>query len=204
MVKYVGGALPLTSLNHISLLCKSVEDSINFYENVLGFVPINRPRSFDFDGAWLFNYGVGIHLLQIKNPEDLPKKSEINPRDNHLSFQCESMQVVEMKLQDMEIKYAKRRVEEGGLYVDQLFIHDPDGFMIEICNCENLPVVPLTSTSHACRFPSAIDSKMQMILDMSPPNQQQQKLVEPPSVHQEMLMFNSGNPGHEAEFGIVI
>lgn len=204
MVKYVGGALPLTSLNHISLLCKSVEDSINFYENVLGFVPINRPRSFDFDGAWMFNYGVGIHLLQIKNPEDLPKKSEINPRDNHLSFQCESMQVVEMKLQDMEIKYAKRRVEEGGLYVDQLFIHDPDGFMIEICNCENLPVVPLTSTSHACRFPSAIDSKLQMILDMSPPNQQRQKLVEPPSVPHEMLMFNSGNPGHEAEFSIVI
>eukprot|EP00253_Pinus_taeda_P035011 PITA_35011 len=185
MVKYVGRHLPLTSLHHISL-CNSVDDSINFYENVL------------------FNYGVGIHLLQTKNPEDLFNKSEINPRDNHLSFQCESMQVVEMKLQDMEIKYIKRRVEEGGLYVDQLFIHHPDGFMIEMCNCENLPVVPLTSTSHACRFRSAIDSKLQMILHMSPPKQQQQKLVEPPSVPQEMLMFSSVNPGHEVEFGIVI
>jgi len=202
-VKYVGGALPLTSLNHISLLCKSVEDSINFYENVLGFVPIKRPGSFDFDGAWLFNYGVGVHLLQSKNSEDLPKKSEINPRDNHISFQCESMQVVEMKLQDMEIKYVKRRVEEGGLYVDQLFIHDPDGFMIEMCNCENLPVVPLTPTSHGCRFPLAIDSKLQM-MDMSPPNQQQQKSVQGSFLPQEMLMFSSGNPGHEAEFGIVI
>jgi catechol 2,3-dioxygenase-like lactoylglutathione lyase family enzyme len=53
MVKYVGGPLPLTSLNHISLVCKSVKESIHFYENVLGFVPVKRPGSFDFDGAWL-------------------------------------------------------------------------------------------------------------------------------------------------------
>jgi hypothetical protein len=48
-------------------------------------------------------------------------------------------------MQEMDIKYEKRIVEEEGLYVDQLFFHDPDGYMIEICNCENLPVVPVTS-----------------------------------------------------------
>jgi len=164
----VGGPLLLTSLNHISLVCKSVEESRNFYEKVLGFVPVKRPASFDFDGAWLFSYGVGIHLLQSKNPEDLGEKSEINPRDNHVSFQCESMQLAERRLQDMRIKYVKRRVEEEGLYVDQLFIHDPDGFMIEMCTCENLPVVPLASASPACRFPSAINSKLQM-MNISPP-----------------------------------
>nr|GFA09666.1 metallothiol transferase FosB [Tanacetum cinerariifolium] len=70
------------------------------------FVPIRRPGSFDFDGAWLFNY-------------------------------------VEKKLKEMGITYKRQRVEEGGIYVDQLFFHDPDGFMIEICNCDNLPVIPL-------------------------------------------------------------
>ena len=59
-------------------------------------------------------------------------------------MQCESMQMVERRLQEMIIQSVKRRVDqEGGLYVDQLFIHDPDGFMIEICNCVNLPVEPL-------------------------------------------------------------
>jgi len=203
MVKYLGESLPLTSLNHISLVCKSVKESIDFYENVLGFVPVKRPRSFDFDGAWLFNYGVGIHLLESKNPEDLPKKSEINPMDNHVSFQCESMQLVEMRLQDMRIQYVKRRVEEGGLYVDQLFFHDPDGFMIEMCNCENLPLVPLASASPACRFPSAIDSSLHM-MNIDPPNQQQQKIVQAASLPLEMLMFSTANPGHEAEFSIVI
>jgi len=139
----MGNPLHLTSLNHISLICKSVEESIDFYQNVLGFVPIRRPGSFNFDGAWLFSYGIGIHLLQSEDPENMPKKIEINPKDNHISFQCESMGAVEKKLNDMGIEYLRQQVEEGGIYVDQLFFHDPDGFMIEICNCDNLPIVPL-------------------------------------------------------------
>lgn len=137
------GVLPLTSLNHISLVCRSVQRSLDFYRNVLGFVPVRRPGSFDFDGAWLFNYGIGIHLLQSEDPESMTKKMEINPKDNHTSFQCESMAAVEKKLTEMGIEFVKRRVEEGGVYVDQLFFHDPDGFMIEICDCDNLPVIPL-------------------------------------------------------------
>jgi len=144
MKESVGNPLHLKSLNHVSLLCKSVEESIDFYQNVLGFVPIRRPGSFDFDGAWLFGYGIGIHLLQSDNPENMPiKKTEINPKDNHISFQCESMGAVEKLLKEMEIEYLRSMVEEGGIHVDQIFFHDPDGFMVEICDCDNLPVVPL-------------------------------------------------------------
>jgi len=137
------GVLPLASLNHISIVCRSVEASLRFYTDVLGFVPIRRPGSFDFDGAWLFNYGIGIHLLQSEDPGSLPEKGEINPKDNHISFQCESMVAVERRLKEMGIPYVQRCVEEGGINVDQIFFHDPDGFMIEICNCDNLPVIPL-------------------------------------------------------------
>lgn len=62
-------------------------------------------------------------------------------------LQCESMETVEKKLKEMEIEYMKCRVDEGGIYVDQLFFHDPDGLMIEICNCDNLPVIPLVGES---------------------------------------------------------
>ncbi|CBI36286.3 hypothetical protein VitviT2T_013606 [Vitis vinifera] len=139
----LGNPLHLTSLNHISLVCKSVPESIDFYQNTLGFVPIRRPGSFDFDGAWLFSYGLGIHLLQSEDPENMPKKTEINPKDNHISFQCESIDAVEKNLKEMEIHYVRKKVTEGGFEVDQLFFHDPDGFMIEICNCDNIPIVPL-------------------------------------------------------------
>ncbi|KAI4379284.1 hypothetical protein MLD38_005602 [Melastoma candidum] len=137
--------LRLTSLNHISLVCGSVDQSVSFYRDFLGFVPIRRPSSFDFDGAWLFGHGVGIHFIQSEDPPKIEKKEAINPKDNHISFQCESMGAVENKLKDMGIEYMRALVEEGGIQVNQLFFHDPDGFMIEICNCDNLPVVPIAS-----------------------------------------------------------
>ncbi|KAG2376712.1 uncharacterized protein HKW66_Vig0243420 [Vigna angularis] len=67
---------------------------------------------------------------------------------------CESMGAVEKKLEEMEIEYARGTVEEGGIKVDQLFFHDPDGFMIEICNCDILPVIPLPSDMVAAAISS--------------------------------------------------
>ncbi|TVU21598.1 hypothetical protein EJB05_31246, partial [Eragrostis curvula] len=145
-----GGALPLASLNHISVVCRSLQSSLSFYRDVLGFVQIRRPGSLNFDGAWLFNHGIGIHLLQAEDPASMPPvKTEINPKDNHISFQAESMDAVQRRLKELGIKYEHRRVEEGGLFVDQLFFHDPDGFMIEVCTCDNLPVVPLLPEGYA-------------------------------------------------------
>lgn len=63
---------PLMALNHVSRLCRNLKESKDFYAMVLGFVLIERPHAFDFDGAWLFNYGVGVHLLQAKDEDRLP------------------------------------------------------------------------------------------------------------------------------------
>ncbi|KAF6169459.1 hypothetical protein GIB67_004740 [Kingdonia uniflora] len=135
--------LPLFSLNHISFLCKSVKDSVKFYEEVLGFLLIKRPSSFDFDGAWLFNYGIGIHLLE---EVDIERESRpIRPKDNHISFQCMDTGLVKLRLEEMGIKYVTAVVEDRGNKVDQMFFHDPDGYTIEICNCENIPILPMSS-----------------------------------------------------------
>ncbi|KAF7028511.1 hypothetical protein CFC21_040422 [Triticum aestivum] len=152
-------ALPLASLNHISVVCRSLESSLSFYRDVLGFIQIRRPGSFDFDGAWLFNFGIGVHLLQAEDRASLPpKKAEINPKDNHISFTtCESMEAVQRRLKELGIRYVQRRVEEGGIHVDQIFFHDPDGFMIEVCTCDNLPVIPLvTQLDAACAQPAVV------------------------------------------------
>ncbi|KAG2616694.1 hypothetical protein PVAP13_3NG249657 [Panicum virgatum] len=112
----------------------------------------------------LFNYGIGIHLLQSEDPGSLPEKREINPKDNHISFQCESMAAVERRLKELGIPYVQRCVEEGGINVDQIFFHDPDGFMIEICNCDNLPVIPLAGGAPvlgACKRAAAVKQHQQ-------------------------------------------
>lgn len=56
------------------------------------------------------------------------------------------MEAMEQKLKEMDIEYMKRTVgDQEGAAIDQLFFKDPDGFMIEICNCENLKLVPAES-----------------------------------------------------------
>lgn len=57
------------------------------------------------------------------------------------------MERIIQKLEEMKIEYVKAVVKEGGIIVDQIFFHDPDGYMIEICNCQNLPVLPLSAPS---------------------------------------------------------
>ena len=81
--------MPLMALNHISRLCKSVDASVRFYVKSLGFVLIHRPPALDFSGAWLFNYGVGIHLVQRDDARRAADVSpgELDPMDNHISFQ---------------------------------------------------------------------------------------------------------------------
>ncbi|CAA6663819.1 unnamed protein product [Spirodela intermedia] len=128
--------LPLMGLNHISFVVRSVSRSVEFYEEVLGFVSIKRPSSFKFEGAWLFNYGVGIHLLESSTPEEAPKKKA--------TF---DMRMVAKKLDEMGIEYITAVVEEGGVFVDQLFFHDPDGYMVEVCNCQVLPICPLSQSN---------------------------------------------------------
>ncbi|KAL2511830.1 Lactoylglutathione lyase/glyoxalase I family protein [Abeliophyllum distichum] len=82
MLSESANKLPLLSLNHVSFVCKSVKKSVQFYEQVLGFVLIKRPSSFDFKGAWLFNHGIGIGIYLLEAAENVPdKKEKINPKD---------------------------------------------------------------------------------------------------------------------------
>ncbi|CAI9110898.1 OLC1v1010995C1 [Oldenlandia corymbosa var. corymbosa] len=138
--------LPLLSLNHVSLVVRSVWTSLRFYVDVLGFTIIKRPSSFKFVGAWLYNYGIGIHLIESETVDEFPiEPRPINPKDNHLSFQCTDVNLVKKRLEEMGMKYVTAIVEDEGIQVDQVFFHDPDGYMIEICNCENIPILPVST-----------------------------------------------------------
>ncbi|WZZ54608.1 hypothetical protein YC2023_054715 [Brassica napus] len=58
---------PLMALNHVSRLCMDVKKSLEFLTS--GFVETERAASLDLEGAWLFSYGVGIHLVQVKDED---------------------------------------------------------------------------------------------------------------------------------------
>ena len=65
-------------------------------------------------------------------------------------MQCSDMALMKARLSDMNLELVTTKVWDGETAaVEQLFFHDPDGNMIEICNCENLPVVPIDAIATA-------------------------------------------------------
>eukprot|EP00210_Caulerpa_lentillifera_P007991 g7630.t1 len=132
--------LPLQTLNHFSLVCSDTERSLQFYRDVLGFIEIRRPSSFDFDGRWLFRGGTGLHLVR---GQPVKRTSWINPKSDHFSFVTDSIELVMKLLKEKEIPFVTQDVMEGGITINQVFFHDPDHNMIEICNCDQLPVIEI-------------------------------------------------------------
>lgn len=143
----MAASLPLCSVNHVSRVVSDVRASTAFYRDILGFAEIKRPNSFDFDGSWLWSYSVGIHLIE---GTPIPRPSEIDPKSDHLSFQAECLADVERRLEELGIHYVKQVLLEGGMEVEQVFFHDPDNNMIEVCNCNCLPIMPLERSPSFC------------------------------------------------------
>ncbi|KAL5985859.1 hypothetical protein ACLOJK_027848 [Asimina triloba] len=133
--------MPLLALNHVSFVCRSVANSVKFYEQLLGFVLIKRPSSFNFNGAWsvnycyfplpppnskciiffsfwdlrrLYNYGIGIHLLEeSEKAKGVRKKPQaINPKDNHISFH-HSFRISNRSVADCISCFSQQRSQEA-------------------------------------------------------------------------------------------
>jgi catechol 2,3-dioxygenase-like lactoylglutathione lyase family enzyme len=120
-------SLPIKALHHISIVTRDTEASVAFYRDVLGFREIERPP-FNFRGAWLFNYGLQIHI--IENPEAAGGRSErIDSRADHIAFAVEDDSPVLEILTQHSIP-CRTQVNAGG--IRQTFFQDPDGHHIEI------------------------------------------------------------------------
>ena len=110
----------MRSLNHTSVRITDLERSRGFYESLLGLRPAPRP-DLGFPGAW---YEVGtsqVHLIQS------PKMMDgIDPTDPHFALEVEDLSEVKRTLDARGVAY----VEFGG---SQLWVRDPDGNVVEIC-----------------------------------------------------------------------
>ena len=82
---------------------------------------------FPYRGAWLFNYGLQIHLIESEN--QTPPNTEIQARVDHIAFRVSDIDTVKRLLDEGGIEYASRHVPDTG--VTQVFFLDPDGNHIE-------------------------------------------------------------------------
>jgi Ca2+-binding EF-hand superfamily protein/catechol 2,3-dioxygenase-like lactoylglutathione lyase family enzyme len=127
----------LVKVNHISLIVADEAKSREFYCDFMGCKPINRP-AFPCPGAWLWLGNVQLHLIQNKEAAAIESAHAAGVGTgcvNHTSFEVHDFAAVEAKLKKLKYPYKKNRVPEHGQVIQQLFLTDPDGHYIEICDC---------------------------------------------------------------------
>ncbi len=126
--------LPIQSVNHVARVTRHLDESRAFYRDVLGFRELERPN-FNFPGAWLYNYGLQLHL--IVNDVAHEQDREISTRADHLALHVPDTTVVERLLEEHGIPFKKNHVPQRNM--TQLFFLDPDGNHIEVATYPPTP-----------------------------------------------------------------
>jgi catechol 2,3-dioxygenase-like lactoylglutathione lyase family enzyme len=121
-------------LNHVAIHVKDVEATVVFYRDVMGFEPLPRP-AFDFPGAW-FRLGQ-IQELHIIGERTDPVFSR--NRGDHFALEVESIRDAEAELEAKGAAFRPAKQRPDGAW--QIFLKDPDGHVIELCQLQNLDSV---------------------------------------------------------------
>lgn len=117
--------MQITRLDHYNISPRDLEASRRFYKEVIGLREGHRPP-FKAPGAWLY---VGdqpvVHLLVKPERKDGP-----TGRLDHIAFQANGLGDMIDHLRRHKARFAIR--PSNGFGFHQLFVHDPDGVLIEL------------------------------------------------------------------------
>lgn len=124
--------------DHVALLIQDVERSREFYTHVLGMQEIPRPKNFNFPGAWLTTGDFQIHLIgeetegraRQANPGYQPAELAIG-HCTHVAFEVPDLDAAVQRLRELGVSIAGGPRPRGD-GVQQLYICDPDGYVVEL------------------------------------------------------------------------
>ncbi len=111
-------------LDHVSLRIADLGRARAFYEGLLGLRTAPRPE-LGFPGTWYDVAGTQVHLIQRDGGFD-----GIDPTGPHFAVQVESLAAVKHDLEARGIEYL-------AFGDTQLWIHDPDGNVVELCEASS-------------------------------------------------------------------
>jgi len=119
--------MKVIQLNHVGLHVADIPASVDFYANVLGLTQLHRPE-FDFEGAW-FDLGEGreLHLIGGRTQDPVGAR-----RGNHVAFAVDDFDAAVSHIERHNVPHHPPQTRPDG--ARQLFIRDPDGHYVELCD----------------------------------------------------------------------
>jgi glyoxylase I family protein len=115
------------TVNHVSFAIADLDRSLAFYRDLLGLKPIPRP-DLPVGGAWL---GVGdaqVHLIVVPPGTDVGgPPPQLNPIACHTAFSIADYGGTLAALRARGLDVLETTPEMG-----QMWVRDPDGYIIEL------------------------------------------------------------------------
>ena len=131
-------------IDHVAVVARDLDASRSFYEDVLGMRLVARP-DFPFAGLWFQAGTTQIHVIATSEeagPPGMPEFGGTMPtRGTHIAFEVEDCDEAVRNLREAGIDIAggPQSRPDGPR---QVYIHDPDGYLIELFSTPTQPPQP--------------------------------------------------------------
>lgn len=126
----------IRGIDHITLIVADLAATQHFYESVLGMEKLDRP-AFDFEGLWMAVPGIQLHFIlqnDLTGPAGLQHRAGGRPsRHLHFAFQVDDFAAACARIEQAEVRIldGPKSRPDG---IRQLFIADPDDYVLELCD----------------------------------------------------------------------
>ena len=117
--------MPVTEMNHFTVLTDDLERTRAFYVELLGLREGPRPP-LGFPGAWL--YAGERPILHVIAGRPLP--AERRGVLDHMAFSAKGLAALTARLDSVGVAYDLRRQAESNVW--RLFVSDPNGARVEL------------------------------------------------------------------------
>jgi len=125
----------MMKLQHCSLVVRDLAKSRWFYGTVLGMEEVARPPNFTFDGAWFRGDESEFHLIAASDTTAPPGFEDPGPAGHtglatHIALEVTDLSGTKAQLEQYGIEILGGPMPRGDGVV-QMYVHDPDGYLIE-------------------------------------------------------------------------
>jgi catechol 2,3-dioxygenase-like lactoylglutathione lyase family enzyme len=121
-------SMSVGTLDHYNVSTRKLEETVRFYESVLGFMNGPRPP-FNFPGAWLYSDGHPVLHLNDISQTDKQQRPDSGVID-HVAFGSRGFEAMKQHLTGKGVSYRINQVPNSTRW--QIFLRDPNNVEIEL------------------------------------------------------------------------
>ncbi len=122
--------MAIEQLEHYTIRCRDLDATRDFYRDIVGLEVGPRPN-FNFAGYWLYCGKVPVvHLVEAEKGAPEPDGGHSTGAVDHIAFRGRDPSATIDILKRRNIAFRSNDVPDFRLH--QVFVHDPDGLLVEL------------------------------------------------------------------------